>query len=100
MHACWWWLLSDPDCVGEIETVHDMMRERGVTLAEHWEGTEAVSAGSVDDDPFALSSAHVAPRKRADEVADAGLELRTLLEIRGPSLSCAGGLSNQRSGAW
>ena len=31
--------LSDPDCVGEISTVLDMMRERGVTLAEHWEGT-------------------------------------------------------------
>jgi uncharacterized protein len=73
--------LSDPDCVGEIETVHDMMRERGVTLAEHWEGVEAASADAADDDPFALSLRTLLLANKADAVVDAATELRTLVEL-------------------
>jgi ribosome-interacting GTPase 1 len=75
--------LSDPDCVGEIETVHDMMRERGVTLAEHWEGVQAVREDAADDDPFALSLPTLLLANKADAVADAGSELQTLLELVG-----------------
>ena len=32
----------------------DMMRERGVTLAEHLEGTQALGEDAADGDPFAL----------------------------------------------
>ena len=72
--------LGDPDCVGEIETVHDMLRERGVTLAEHWEGGQAVNEDA-DDDPFALSLPTLLLANKADAVADADSELRTLLEL-------------------
>src|SRR4029453_16981171 len=74
--------LSGPDCVGEIATVHDMMRERGVTLAEHWEkGVQAVPEDAADDDPFALSLPTLLLANKADAVADAGSELQTLLEL-------------------
>lgn len=73
--------LSDPDCVGEIETVHDMMRESGVTLAEHWDETRIAKEGGADDDPFARSLPTLLLANKADAVADAGSELRTLLEL-------------------
>ena len=78
--------LSDPDCVGEIASVHDMMRERGVTLVEHWEGLHAGNEAGTDDDPFALS-------------------LRTLLELAGlqyPALavSAISGHGLGEVGAW
>jgi hypothetical protein len=97
--------LGDPDCVGEIETVHDMMRERGVTLAEHWESAEALSADPADDDPFAMSLRTLLLANKADAVIDAGSELRTLLELVGlhyPALAVSA-LSGQglgEVGAW
>ena len=97
--------LSDPDCVGEIETVHDMMRERGVTLAERWEGGTAASVDAANDDPFALSLPTLLLANKAEAVADAGSELQTLLELVGlryPALAVSAisgqGLGNV--GAW
>jgi hypothetical protein len=76
--------LSDPDCVGEIATVHDMMSERGVTLAEHWqEGVPPVREDAPNDDPFGLSLPTLLLANKADAVADAGPELQTLLELVG-----------------
>jgi ribosome-interacting GTPase 1 len=75
--------LGDPDCVGEIEMVHDMMRERGVTLAERWETVHAVNEHAADDDPFALSLPTLLLANKADAVADAGAELRTLMDLVG-----------------
>jgi ribosome-interacting GTPase 1 len=98
--------LSDPDCVGEIATVHDMMRERGVTLAEHWEeGVQAVREDAADDDPFALSLPTLLLANKADAVADAGSELQTLLELVGlhyPALavSAIGGQGLGEVSAW
>ena len=97
--------LSDPDCVGEIEIVHDMMRERGVTLAEHCMGAEAVRQDAADDDPFALSLSTLLLANKADAVADAGSELRTLLELVGlhyPALavSAISGQGLGEIGAW
>jgi uncharacterized protein len=73
--------LSDADCVAEIETVHDMMRERGVTLVERWESGDAVSEAAANDDPFALSLPTLLVANKADAVADPATELRTLLEL-------------------
>jgi uncharacterized protein len=70
--------LSDPDCVGEIQTVHDMMSERGVTLAEHWETLEPVSE---DDDPFGVFLPTLLLANKADSVVDPATDLRTLLEL-------------------
>ena len=92
--------LSDPDCVGEISTVLDMMRERGVTLAEHLEGTQALGEDAADGDPFALSSAHVAARKQGRCSCRRRIGVAHASGSRGPSLFRAGGLRNQRSGAW
>jgi ribosome-interacting GTPase 1 len=91
--------------VGEIETVHDMMRERGVTLAERWEGGTAASVDAANDDPFALSLPTLLLANKAEAVADAGSELQTLLELVGlryPALAVSAisgqGLGNV--GAW
>jgi len=97
--------LSDPDCVGEIEIVHDMMRERGVTLTEHWESAEAVSGDAADDNPFAMSLPTLLLANKADAVADAGSELRTLLELADlhyPALavSAISGQALGEIGAW
>lgn len=97
--------LSDPDCVGEIETVHDMMHERGVTLAEHWAGAQAVSEDTADDDPFALSLPTLLIANKADAAVDAGSELRTLIELVGlhyPALavSAISGQGLGEIGAW
>jgi ribosome-interacting GTPase 1 len=97
--------LSDPDCVGEIETVHDMMRERGVMLAEHWKDMAAMSEDAGDGDPFVLSLRTLLLANKADAVADAGSELRTLLELLGlhyPALavSAVSGQGLGELGAW
>ena len=92
--------LGDPDCVGEIETVHDMMRERGVTLAEHWEGTRRWSEDAADRGSVRAVSAHVAARKQGRCSCRRRIGVAHASRSRGPSLSCAGGLRNQRSGAW
>jgi ribosome-interacting GTPase 1 len=97
--------LSDPDCVGEIETVHDILRERGVTLAEHWEGVESASADAADDDPFALSLRTLLLANKADAVVDAATELRTLVELVSlhyPALavSAINGQGLDEMGAW
>ena len=97
--------LSDPDCVGEIASVHDMMRERGVTLVEHWEGRHAGNEDAADDDPFALSLPTLLLANKADAVADAGSELRTLLELVGPqypalAVSAISGRQLGEVGAW
>lgn len=97
--------LSDPDCVGEIETVHDMMRERGVTLAERWESMEAISEHAADDDPFALSLPTLLLANKADAVVDAESELRTLIELVGlhyPALAVSAitGQALGEIGAW
>jgi ribosome-interacting GTPase 1 len=97
--------LSDPDCVGEIEIVHDMMRERGVTLTEHWEGAEPVSGDAADDNPFAMSLPTLLLANKADAVADAGSELRTFLELADahyPALavSAISGQALGEIGAW
>ncbi|HEY7642589.1 MAG TPA: GTPase [Steroidobacteraceae bacterium] len=97
--------LSDPDCVGEIEMVHDMMRERGVTLAEHWDAPQAVSDDAADDDPFALSLHTLLLANKSDVVAAAEAELRTLVELVGlhyPALavSAINGHGLGALGAW
>lgn len=97
--------LCDPDCVGEIETVHDMMRERGVTLTAHWDGGDAVSEYAADEDPFALRLPTLLLANKADAVVDAASELRTLLELVGfryPALAVSAitGQGLGEIGAW
>jgi uncharacterized protein len=97
--------LSDPDCVDEIRSVHDMMRQRGVTLAEHWDEPQAETADAAGDDPFALSLRTLLLANKADQVADAESELRTLLELVGlhyPALavSAVSGYALGELGAW
>jgi ribosome-interacting GTPase 1 len=91
--------------VGEIEMVHDMMHERGVTLAEHWEAAQAASEHAADDDPFALSLPTLLLANKSDAVADAESELRTLMELVGlhyPALavSAMSGHALGEIGAW
>jgi ribosome-interacting GTPase 1 len=97
--------LGDPDCVGEIESVHDMMQERGVTLVEHWERASAGSEGAADEDPFALHLPTLLLANKTDMVTDAESELRTLLELAAlqyPALavSASSGEGLGEIGAW
>ena len=82
-----------------------MMRERGVTLAEHWEGMGAVGEDAADGDPFALSLPTLLLANKADAVADAGPELSTLLESLGLhysalAVSAISGQALGEIGAW
>jgi ribosome-interacting GTPase 1 len=72
--------LGDPDCVGEIETVRAMMLERGVTLVEQW-GDVVADEQPADADLFAVRLPTMLLANKADAVADAESELRTLLEL-------------------
>ena len=77
--------LSDPDCVEQVEAVHAVLGERGVTLTGRWEpaADSPREAGEGDDDPFALRLPALLVANKADRLADAEAELRAFLELAG-----------------
>ena len=77
--------LSDPDCVEQVEAVHAVLGERGVTLTGRWEqaADSPREAGEGDDDPFALRLPALLVANKADRLANAEAELRAFLELAG-----------------
>ena len=77
--------LSDPDCVEQVEAVHAVLGERGVTLTGRWEPAADFprEAGEGDDDPFALRLPALLVANKADRLANAEAELRAFLELAG-----------------
>jgi hypothetical protein len=80
--------LSDPDCVEQMQALHDILRERRVTLIQSWE-PGAGSAG-VDDDPFGLRFPTLILANKSERLMDPEEELRVFRELTGlpyPTLS-------------
>jgi uncharacterized protein len=80
--------LSDPDCVEQMQTLHDILQERRVTLTQIWE--PAAEPAGVDDDPFGLRLPTLILANKSDRLADPDEELRVFRELTGlpyPALS-------------
>jgi ribosome-interacting GTPase 1 len=99
--------LSDPACPEQIEAVEAVLRDRRVTLVPRWEPGAGTASPSADagDDPFALSLPTLLLANKADRLADADAELRTLVELAGlryPALavSAATGHGLGQIGPW
>lgn len=76
--------LGDPACVERVEALHEVLRERRVTLADRWD-PEVPEPGATDGDPFALRLPTLLLANRSDLLADAEAELRAFLELTGLS---------------
>lgn len=84
--------LGEPSCVEQLQAVHAALREKRVTLTEHWSpaGTGPETAGERDEDPFALRLPTLMLANKADAVADIEAELdafRELTGVRYPALA-------------
>jgi len=84
--------LGDPDCVGEVEAVHALLRDKRVTLTERWPGAQPSggsapggSAGDADDeaDPFAVRLPTLLVANKADLSTDEDAELQAFRELTG-----------------
>lgn len=76
--------LSDPDCVGEMQALHDILREKRVTLTTRWEpGQGAGPSAETADDPFALELPALLLANKADRTADVDTELAAFMELSG-----------------
>jgi ribosome-interacting GTPase 1 len=73
--------LSDPDCVGETQALHDILRQSKVTLTARWE--RARDAGANADDPFALELPALLIANKADRMEQVETELAVFLELTG-----------------
>src|SRR5262245_14677879 len=75
--------LGDPDDLEQIESVHAVLREKGVTLTDRWTTAAESPAGEGGDDPFALRLPTLLLANKADGLPDAEAELRAFLEVAG-----------------
>jgi hypothetical protein len=75
--------LGDPACVERVDAVHAVLREKRVTLSEHWQPHDQLPRGAADteEDPFALRLPTVLLANKADAVLEVQTELRTFLEL-------------------
>ena len=100
--------LAEPSCVEQLAGVQSVLRERRVSLTEHW---GAAPAGGDDDrtggddDPFALRLPTLLLANKVDQVADAAAELEALRELAGIALpmlpiSAATGRGLNEIGPW
>jgi hypothetical protein len=77
---------GDPACVEQLDALHAVLRERSVTLTDQPWPLPPGSPGAPtegDEDPFALRLPTLLLANKADRLADAGAELRALLELTG-----------------
>ena len=75
--------LADPACVGQLDAVQALLREKRVSLAPGWPIADDPTPGDVpaDADPFALRLPTLALANKVDLVADADAELAALREL-------------------
>jgi len=76
--------LSDPDCVGELQAVHDILSAYRVTLTARWEPARNAGAGGGNaDDPFALELPALLLANKADRINQVETELAVFMELTG-----------------
>jgi ribosome-interacting GTPase 1 len=76
--------LSDPDCVEQTQSVHEVLRERQVALTERWDAGQAPFEAD-DSDPFGLRLPTLMLANKSDQLADPPEELRVFRELTGLS---------------
>ena len=74
--------LGDPSCIEQVQAVHEVLRERRVTLTERWIGADQDS-GADADDPFALRLPTLMLANKADRIPSIDAELEVLRELTG-----------------
>jgi hypothetical protein len=74
--------LSDPDCVEQMQTLHDVLRQRRVALTERWEPVDP-PIGVDDDDPFGMRFPTLMLANKSERLPDADAELRVFRELTG-----------------
>jgi uncharacterized protein len=83
--------LAEPSCIEQLQDVHATLREKRVSLTEHWEAGENLRRGDTDDgDPFAMRLPTLMLATKSDRLSDADAELealRELAQIRYPALT-------------
>ena len=72
--------LSDPDCVEQMQTLHDVLRQRRVALIERWEPVDP-SIRVDDDDPFGMRFPTLMLANKSERLPDADAELRVFREL-------------------
>ena len=98
--------LSDPDCVGEMQVLHDILREKRVTLTARWgPGQGTGPPGESADYPFALELPALLLANKADRMAQVETELAAFLELSAlpyPALavSATSGFGLGELGSW
>jgi ribosome-interacting GTPase 1 len=77
--------LSEPSCVEQVQAVLAALREKRVTLTEHWNPAEtgSVTTDERDEDPFALRLPALMLANKADAITDIEAELAAFRELTG-----------------
>src|SRR5512146_915938 len=74
--------LGEPSCIEQVQAVHTVLRERGVTLTERWPSDEAAIAES-DADPFAIRLPTLMVTNKTDRIGNVDAELAVFRELTG-----------------
>lgn len=76
--------LSEAECVEQVHSALALLRQKHVTLTEHWEaGNGPVESDAAGDDPFALVLPTLMLANKADLIADVDAEVETFRELAG-----------------
>jgi hypothetical protein len=77
--------LGDPDCIDQLTALHGILKDRRVTLTEHWAPAPRTHAGDDESvlDPFALVLPTLMLASKADRVPHLEEELQVWRELTG-----------------
>ncbi|HZP92333.1 MAG TPA: TGS domain-containing protein [Burkholderiales bacterium] len=75
--------LGHPECVEEVQTVHEILRERRVTLTACWPFSGDGATGEPDADPFSRPLPALLLANKTERIADPDAELRAFRELTG-----------------
>ena len=74
--------LGESSCVGQVQAVHAILRDKHVTLTERWDAAPA-NADAGEGDPFALRLPALMLANKADLAADEAAEVDVFRELTG-----------------
>jgi hypothetical protein len=78
--------LGEASCVDQVQAVHTVLREKRVTLSEHWDAAESAPGAQEDrseEDPFAMRLPALLLATKADAIPDIDAELEAFRELTG-----------------
>jgi uncharacterized protein len=77
--------LGEPSCLEQLQAVHSVLKQKRLTLTEHWDAKDD-QRGSVpqgDEDPFQQQLPTLMLANKADNIIDLDAELETFRELTG-----------------